>query len=238
MIMTSVGSYGTLFSTRLIYQWGILMRSKRLLSSFLFFFGSKLAGFCKLSFMIGSYATFFSATNCIVPLAGAFCGMFGSTVLFACAFLMRMIFAGGLLPVFSLVHMVPGLCAGYYWASRSAAIRLFIPFLCMVLFILHPVGGAAWYYALYWLIPMLIYLYRTDHLFLTALGSTFTAHAVGSVIWLYMVPMSVANWHMLIPVVLIERLLMAGGMVLMHMLISWATRAVLVRRTKQAVSVA
>ena len=45
------------------------------------------------------------------------------------------------------------------------------------------------------------------------LGSTFTAHAVGSVIWLYagLVP-NPETWLALIPVVVLERILFASGM--------------------------
>lgn len=83
-------------------------------------------------------------------------------------------------------------------------------------FIVHPVGGAAWAYSLYWLIPVALYMIRKESLFLTALGSTFTAHAVGSVIWIYANPMTPQTWLALIPVVFIERLVFASGMVVAY----------------------
>jgi len=214
------------------------MRSKQLLSFMPFFLGSKLFGLFKVSFMIGSYTAFFSAANCFVPLTGVFCGMAGSTMLFGVAMLARMVLYGGLLPLSYLVHFVPGMVAGYYFASRSAWIRLIIPMLCMALFLLHPIGGVAWAYALYWLIPIALYFLNSDYLFLTALGSTFTAHAVGSVIWLYTVPMDAFAWQALIPIVLIERLLFAGGMVVMHEAISWAASKIGRVSTKRQVSAA
>ncbi len=214
------------------------MRSKQLLSFMPFFLSSKLFGLFKVSFMIGSYTAFFSAANCFVPLTGAFCGMAGSTMLFGVAMLARMALYGGLLPLSYLVHFVPGMVAGYYFASRSVWIRLLIPMLCMALFLLHPVGGAVWGYALYWLIPIGLYFLNSNHLFLTALGSTFTAHAVGSIIWLYTVPMDTFAWQILIPVVLIERLLFAGGMVVMHKAISWGVLKVGSASKKRQVSAA
>jgi len=214
------------------------MRSKQLLSFMPFFLGSKLFGLFKVSFIIGSYTAFFSAANCFVPLTGAFCGIAGSTMLFGMAVLARMALYGGPLPLSYLAHFVPGMVAGYYFASRSAGIRLFIPMLCMALFLFHPVGGVAWAYALYWLIPIGLYFFNSNHPFLTALGSTFTAHAVGSVIWLYTVPMDAFAWQALIPAVLIERLLFAGGMVVMHKAISWAVSKIGRVSTKRQVSAA
>lgn len=214
------------------------MRSKQLLSFMPFFLGSKLFGLFKVSFMIGSYAVFFSAANCFVPLTGAFCGMAGSTMLFGMAMLARMALYGGLLPLSYLAHSVPGMVAGYYFASRSAWIRLLVPVLCIALFLLHPVGGVAWAYASYWLIPIGLYFLHSNHLFLTALGSTFTAHAVGSVIWLYTVPMDAGAWQALIPIVLIERLLFASGMVVMHKLISWVVAKMWGALKKRQVSAA
>lgn len=58
-------------------------------------------------------------------------------------------------------------------------------------------------------------------LFLTALGSTFIAHAVGSVIWCYTVPMTPAMWLGLIPVVALERTLFALGMVVAYKVIEF-----------------
>lgn len=213
------------------------MRSKQVILSTLFLLMSKLAALFKLSFMVGSYAAFFSVANCLVPLTGAFCGMVGSTMLFGVAIGARMALYGGLLPLSYLVHFVPGLCAGYYWASRSAGVRLLLPLLSMALFLMHPVGGAAWPYTLYWLLPVMFYFLKRDHLFLTALGSTFTAHAVGSVIWLYTVPMEATAWLALIPVVFIERIFFAVGMVLMYHGIFWI-RGILFIDSKKQVSVA
>ena len=198
------------------------MRSGSLwLNSSMFCAAAKVASLCKISFMIGSYTAFFSLTNCIVPLSGAFAGMCGSSIAVSMSLLVRMVFYGGLLPISYLVHVLPGLFASYYWASKSAAIRVLVPILCMVLFIVHPVGQTAWMYAMYWLVPVILYAIKTKHLFFEALGSTFIAHAVGSIIWLYTVPMPTSMWHVLIPIVLIERLLFASGMVVLHRLVSW-----------------
>lgn len=83
-------------------------------------------------------------------------------------------------------------------------------------FIAHPVGAQAWVYSLYWLVPIVLYAVRKKNMFLEALGSTFTAHAVGSVIWIYCDPMTPQAWLTLIPVVLVERLVFASGIVVAY----------------------
>lgn len=83
-------------------------------------------------------------------------------------------------------------------------------------FIAHPVGFWAAPYACYWLIPITLYFVQNKSVFLQALCSTLIAHAVGSVIWIYSVPMSVFDWYRLIPVVAVERFAFALGMVVVY----------------------
>ncbi len=53
------------------------------------------------------------------------------------------------------------------------------------------------------------------------LASTFIAHSVGSVLWLYTGTMSAAVWMSLIPVVAIERFVFAGGMMVVYYAVSY-----------------
>src|SRR5216684_1589321 len=80
-------------------------------------------------------------------------------------------------------HMI-WFSATLYWATNHYTIRLLLPIACMGLFVIHPIGAQAFVYSLYWLIPVILYFIPQRSLFLQALGSTFIAHAVGSVIWL------------------------------------------------------
>lgn len=91
-------------------------------------------------------------------------------------------------------------------------------------FMAHPVGAQAWVYSVYWLIPVLLYVIRKKSLFLEALGSTFIAHAVGSVIWIYADPITPHAWLALIPVVFIERLIFASGIVVVFHCIQQANK--------------
>jgi hypothetical protein len=173
----------------------------------------KLVSFIKMSLLMSSQMIlWFSAANCIVPLSGAFGGITASVGLFAARQLVHLLCFKTLSLSF-LAFSVPGLCASLYWATRHYAIRLLLPVVCMLLFIAHPTGSQVWIYAMYWLIPVAIYFCAQRSLFLQALASTFVAHAVGSVIWLYTMPTTADTWLSLLPIVMCERLLFAGGMV-------------------------
>jgi hypothetical protein len=173
--------------------------------------GIKIASLIKISYIVGSYTAFFSCTCIAMPLVGAFSGITGSIA--TC--LLGLILGGGYSLTF-LAHHIPGFCASLYWATGHALIRVGIPSICFILFVTHPIGSQAWPYALYWLIPIALYCVNRTTLFMQALGSTFVAHAVGSVIWLYAVPMQPQAWLALMPVVALERLTFAAGMVVAH----------------------
>ncbi len=181
----------------------------------------KMASLVKISYIVGSYTAFFSGICVAMPLVGAFSGITGSII--TC--LLGLIVGGGYSLTF-LAHHIPGFCASLYWATGHAAVRIGIPSICFVLFVTHPVGSQAWPYALYWLIPIVLYFAKRTTLFTQALGSTFVAHAVGSVIWLYAVPLKPQAWLALIPVVALERLTFAAGMVVVHtVIVGFAARS-------------
>jgi len=60
-------------------------------------------------------------------------------------------------------------------------------------------------------------LFLGQSFFLVALSSSFIAHAVGSVIWLYSLSMPAEKWIALIPIVAVERFIFAAGSFLVHM---------------------
>jgi hypothetical protein len=126
---------------------------------------------------------------------------------------------------------VPTICATAYWSFSHAAIRILIPIVCMILFWLHPIGAQAWPYALYWFIPILVYIPSTkNNIFCTALGSTFVAHGVGSVITLYLMSaLTPAQWLALIPVVAVERLICATVMFASYYGFTWLMRNIAYR---------
>ena len=88
---------------------------------------------------------------------------------------------------------------------------LLVPAIAMIAFWAHPEGRQAWYYALYWLIPIAAYFFHQKSILLRALGTTFTAHAVGGALWIWIFNMKAALWISLIPIVWKERGMMAIG---------------------------
>lgn len=185
----------------------------------------KIAGLLKVSFLVGSQMIWFSANNSVLPLAGAFGGVMGSGLVFLARQLLHLVFFKTVSLSF-LAFCVPGFCASLYWSTQHYAIRLLLPIVCMGLFVIHPVGAQAFVYSFYWLIPVALYFIPQRSLFLEALGSTFIAHAVGSVIWLYTVPMTAGMWIGLMPIVLFERIFFAVGMVVAHRILSFIFRMI------------
>jgi len=182
----------------------------------------------KISFIIGSKMAFFGASHCISPLIGYYSG---ATTTFLTFFMRTIIFAlmSTSLPITSLFYHIPTLCASLYFATYTSTNNILrnrlamatIPILCFMLFYLHPIGNQALAYTFFWLIPLLSLLITHKNIFIHALASTFIAHAVGSVIWIYTIgPKTAAAWLALIPIVIIERVLFASGMVLCIQLVA------------------
>lgn len=201
------------------------MVSKKLLNPFhnilLFNALIKLSGLVKLSFIVGSQLAFFSAVAIITPLSGAFAGFAGSFGVFGVGILIRA-FLSGWMPLHFLAYHIPGLFGSLFWATESKIARIIPAVLCMAIFIMHPVGSSAALYSLFWLIPIYTTLFCTDSIFTCAVGSTFTAHAVGSIIWLITVPMNADQWLALIPIVIVERALFSIGIVGGYKVINFA----------------
>jgi hypothetical protein len=89
--------------------------------------------------------------------------------------------------------------------------------LAMLAFNLNPIGRSAWYYSLYWLIPVACYFLQERFLLARALGATFTAHAVGSTAFLYAFALPKMVWIALIPIVAVERSVFAVGIVVSYL---------------------
>lgn len=195
----------------------LIMRMQNYIKTAIVLILSKLGTLFKLSWVIGSASLMFSASSFCMPLIGLFSGTLGTTLIWTLLFVVRVSVAP--LSLSSLAFYIPGYCASLYLASENKYIRSGIALLCMILFLIHPVGFAAAPYTVYWIIPVMVAFGFFKSLFAHALGATFTAHAVGSVIWLYTVPMAASNWLSLIPVVAIERLTFAAGIVVLYHLI-------------------
>ena len=112
-------------------------------------------------------------------------------------------------------------------ALADFILRFLLPLTAILIFVLNPASSDAFLYSFYWFIPVLIYLVQrfgklscnnnNCSLFCFSLSVSFVSHAVGSIIWLYMIPMTSAQWILLIPVVFFERLVFAAGSMLIYL---------------------
>ena len=191
--------------------YNVLQAAFTLMSSFILL---HVISFFKVNCMIGAGTAYFSGVNIVGPLLGAWYGLAGAASILGARVVFKSIFNN---MVFTpLVYHIPNICAASYWMPGKRALKIAIPAVCMILFLVHPVGIQAWFYTSFWLIPMALSLVPGRSLFLTALGSTFTAHAVGSVLWLYWIPMAPETFALLMPIVPFERLAYASGMVMIE----------------------
>lgn len=182
---------------------------------------SGLAQAFKLNTIVGLVSGAFSWSHCVMPLIGCFFGVGASSLMF---------FSILMIKSFGFMHYayygLPTFAASLVWSPIHKVLRIGVPALCMVLFLIHPVGRLAMPYTFYWFIPMVAAFVSEKKGFITALASTFTAHAVGSVLHLYLInAMTPAAWLSLIPQVAVERLVFALGMyvvygVVMRLLVS------------------
>ncbi|MCX6775320.1 MAG: hypothetical protein NT130_00505 [Candidatus Micrarchaeota archaeon] len=163
----------------------------------------------KFSTILGVPSQNFNFFQFIGPIgAGIFTPILGVvSVLFVEA--LNFFISGKALDPITLVRFTPMMFAAYYFGSKSRN-RVIVPLVCMGLFMLHPIGRQAWYYALYWLIPVAAAVWK-DKLFLRSLGATFTAHAIGSVAFLYAFGIPADVWATLVPITAYERLFFAVG---------------------------
>jgi len=190
-----------------------------------------IARFFKLSFVWGSESIFFSGFGFIAPIAGAF---LGAPECLGVLFLYKYLPSFFGLKISFITMGLPTLGAmlcwrlecdqNFYKKIAEFSLNVILPLLCMALFSFNPLVGIGWVYSLYWLIPPFIYGlkflgFACNSILSVALRSTFIAHAIGSVIWCYTIPMTPLKWINLIPIVAIERLFFSFSMVLFYKII-------------------
>ena len=182
-----------------------------------------------ISALKGVTGNSFTAFEFIGVLPAAFLGPFFGIITIVIAKAASVIILSQPLDLTTLLRFLPPIFAAYFFATykkenkgsgtmqpaipHSRIIQIAVPLACIALFIAHPIGSQAWLFSLYWLIPPILAILPQEHLFLRSLGTTFTQHAIGGVIWIYFVnPLTPAAWLALIPIVAGERLLFAAGM--------------------------
>jgi hypothetical protein len=167
-----------------------------------------------------------SAITILFPTLGAFCKI-KNLILIKLLLILSFIFLRGHISVYFLTLGIPSLlaaiCFKYALQSRlkfrqqiDFILRVLLPLSAIFLFTMHPIGSKAFCYSFYWFIPIFFYLLskcKIQSNFFAALSSAFTAHATGSIIWLYFSPIQLqaSDWINLIPVVVAERFGIALG---------------------------
>ncbi len=185
--------------------------------------------YLKFSFGLGSHKFFFSGINFLVPVVGAFLSLPMAAFFIGILFLIKKIALGGLI-TFGLPTIIATITFSlmrkqlnqqcFLIEMSNFFFRVVLPFVAIITFVMHPVGQQAFIYSFYWLIPISLYFLQKfnihNSMFTQALTTTFIAHVVGSVIWLYFIPMTSVQWISLIPIVAIERLVFAFGISLFY----------------------
>jgi hypothetical protein len=217
-------------------DWNKMFSKKRLIFLFVFVVMVLLAKKINFSPIVGGESQFFTLYQFFGPIAGSFLGpVFGGiAVLFAQ--LADLFVVGKEWTWINLIRLTPMIFAAAYFGIRFRGNRRFlgmiVPVAAILLFVTHPVGKQAWIYAMWWLIPIVVCLLPERYenkVFLKGLGATFTAHAVGSVAWLFTFPMEPGQWLALMPVVAYERLMFAMGIAGSYVVLNTVLDKVLVR---------
>lgn len=193
------------------------MTKHKVLFLIIFIILSFIAFQVPVSRIVGSSQDF-TLFEFIAPIGGMFLGpLFGAFS----AFVVRgvnVFVTDQTLDFLTIMRFLPMILAAVYFGLKGRKIAIIFP-VCMFLFLIHPIGRQAWLYPMLWIIP-LIASYGKKRLILNSLGATFTAHAIGSTIFLYAFGLTPQVWLGLIPVVLIERGCFAIGIWASYMVIN------------------
>ena len=140
----------------------------------------------------------FTLFDFLAPTAGAFLSTPGGIISVLIMQILNLLVHGvNNIGVASIIRLFPILFAVFYF-SKKRSVNIFIAALAILAFNLHPIGRSAWQYSMFWLIPIAAHFFRKN-LFIRSLGTTFTAHAVGSALWVWAFGMTREMWLALIP---------------------------------------
>jgi len=170
-----------------------------------------------LTQLVGSKVKF-TLFDFIGPIASGFIGTLpGLLAVFLIQFFNFLTHGAKVVDAGTIIRFFPMLFAALYFGKKSKW-TLLVPVAAIIAFAIHPIGRTAWYFSLYWLIPIACHFLREKFLIARALGATFTAHAVGGALWIYAFNMPQSLWDSLIPIVAMERLMFAAGIAVTYVL--------------------
>ena len=189
-----------------------------------FTLGSLILGLAAMqvpfSAVLGGSQQTFSLFDFIAPSFGGFLGAGIGAIAAVITKAANVIVHGGEFDTTTIIRLFPlAIGALYFGARRFKPLIALIPLACIALFLSHPEGRGAWYYSLYWLIPVVSLFVKRSVVF-NSLGATFTAHAVGGVAFLYAFNLPSEVWIALIPVVFVERMLFTSGIAVSYIILN------------------
>jgi len=200
-----------------------IFSKKRILFLLLFaamvFIGNRI----NFSTLVGASNQYFTLFQFFGPIAGSFLGSLFGVIAVLFAELADLLLVGKAFTLINVIRLTPMLFAAYYFGTKKKSLGIIVPLIAIAAFILHPVGRLVWFYSLFWTIPIIIKVLPNKYsgnVLLKSLGATFTAHSVGTMAWIWTVPMTAEQWIMLIPVTAFERLFFAVGIAGSYVLIN------------------
>ncbi|MDP2812434.1 MAG: hypothetical protein Q8O32_01955 [bacterium] len=162
----------------------------------------------------------FMVYDAFAPVAGAFIGSLpGIVAVFLMQFINFLAHGAIVEDAGTIIRFLPMLFAALYFTQKRK-FNLIIPALAIIAFVIHPIGRTVWYFALFWTIPFIAYFFYDKFLLARALGATFTAHAVGGALWIWVFALPSTVWISLMPVVALERVFFALGIVVSFILVN------------------
>src|SRR3989338_5364527 len=188
-----------------------------------FFIAFTVIGFLALQLPLTQLAgssVKFTVFDAFGPTAGAFLGLIPGAIAVLLMQATNFIAQGAdWADAGTFIRLLPMIMAALYFA-RKMPLNVVVPVLAIIAFVAHPVGREVWYFSLFWTIPIIAYFFQEKYLIARALGATFAAHSVGGALWIWLVPLPAAVWIGLIPVVIMERLLFASGIIVSYLVLN------------------
>ncbi len=202
------------------------MKSKKILFIALFAILGFIALQIPVTQVIGTKAKF-TLFDAFGPTATAFIGT-GPGIL--AVFIMKLAdfvwHGAAATDIGTLLRFIPILFGAFYFGKKYR-FSWAVAALAIIVWNAHPIGRSVWYFSLFWIIPIAMHPVRDRFLLARALGATFTQHAVGGALWIWVFALPAPVWNGLIPVVAVERALFAVGIavsyVALNHLLSYAT---------------
>ena len=168
-------------------------------------------------FLAGGHQLPFTAIEFVGPLSGPFIGAIAGAVAVLAAKGAGFLIAGGAVSAFALARLITPSFAAIYLGTKSKWILL-APLVAIIGFLASPIGRQAPLITLVWAAAIALWPLRR-FFYARALGATLTAHAIGGLLTIWLLPTTAKFWATLPLVVILERAVFALGLTLAYIVI-------------------